>query len=103
MEYIHQHYSEPLPVSTLLKLVPMSRRLFEETFLKETGHTIHQYIIGLRLNRMKQLLITTDRSISELALETGLSDARNVARIFNAHLGITPQQYRNQHRKRNNK
>lgn len=103
MEYIHQHYSEALPVSTLLSLVPMSRRLFEETFLKETGHTIHQYIIELRLRRMKQLLITTDRSISDLALETGLSDARNVARIFNTHLGITPQQYRNQHSKKNNK
>lgn len=99
LEYIHQHYSEVLTVTSLLPLVPMSRRLFEETFLKETRHSIHQYIIDLRINRMKQLLISTNRSVSDLALETGLSDARNVARIFRTRLGLTPQQYRNQHRK----
>ena len=97
LSYIHQHYADKLTVEQLLKLVPMSRRLLEKTFKMETGTSIHQYIMDLRLERMKQLLMSTDMPIADLALATGLSDAKNVARLFNQREGITPLGYRQLH------
>lgn len=46
---------------------------------------------------MKQLLMSTDMPIADLALATGLSDAKNVARLFNQREGITPLGYRQLH------
>ncbi len=103
LTYIHQHYADRLTVDRLLKLVPMSRRLLENTFKVETGTSIHQYIMNLRLERMKQLLMSTDMPIADLALATGLSDAKNVARLFNQREGITPLEYRHQHGGCNNR
>lgn len=97
LAFIHQHYSESLPINRLLGVVPMSRRLLENTFKQETGSTIHQYIIYLRLSKMAHLLETTNVPVADLALETGLSDAKNVAHLFNQHYGVTPQQYRQRH------
>ena len=97
LAYIHEHYADRLTVDRLLKLVPMSRRLLENTFKNETGTSIHQYIMDLRFERMKQLLVSTDTSIADLALATGLSDAKNVARMFSQREGITPLEYRHQH------
>lgn len=100
LAYIHHHYNEKLPVSRFLEIVPMSRRLLENTFKLETGMTIHQYIIILRLSKMMHLLETTNTPVADLALETGLSDAKNVAHLFAQRLGMTPQQYRDKHRKK---
>lgn len=97
LAYIHQHYADRLTVERLLKLVPMSRRLLEKTFKAETGTSIYQYIMDLRFERMKQQLVSTDTPIADLALATGLSDAKNVARIFNQREGVTPIEYRHQH------
>ncbi len=97
LAYIHQHYADRLTVERLLKLVPMSRRLLEKTFKAETGTSIYQYIMNLRFERMKQQLVSTDTPIADLALATGLSDAKNVARIFNQREGVTPIEYRHQH------
>ena len=97
LSFIHQHYAEKIPVSRLLKLVPMSRRLLENEFKKETGTTIHQYIMELRFNRMKQMLVSTDTPVADLAITTGLSDVKNVARMFRQRIGITPLEYRFRH------
>lgn len=98
LSFIHQFYADNLSVERLLKLVPMSRRLLEKTFKAETGTSIHQYILDLRFERMKHKLVSTDTPIAELALSTGLSDAKNVARMFKKRMGITPLEYRDEHR-----
>ena len=41
--------------------------------------------------------MSTDMPIADLALATGLSDAKNVARLFNQREGITPLGYRQLH------
>lgn len=98
LSFIHQFYADNLSVERLLKLVPMSRRLLEKTFKAETGTSIHQYILDLRFEHMKHKLVSTDTPIAELALLTGLSDAKNVARMFKKRMGITPLEYRDKHR-----
>lgn len=97
LAYIHQNYADRLTVDRLLRLVPMSRRLLENTFKAETGTSIHQYIMDLRFERMKQLLVSTDAPIADLAVATGLSDAKNVARLFSQREGVTPLEYRHRH------
>ena len=65
--------------------------------LKERkGTTLRQYIISYRLKAAKKLLSNTKKSISDIATETGFTDASYFTKTFRATFGITPKDYRNQ-------
>ena len=56
------------------------------------------YIRNFRLAHAKAKLEQTNRSIAEIAFETGFSDQRYFSRIFKKELGMTPTAYRSAHR-----
>ena len=63
--------------------------------LKEKkGITLRQYIISYRFKAAKRMLELTDKSIGEIAEETGFTDASYFAKSFKATFGITPKEYR---------
>lgn len=94
LHYIHHHLSAPLSVDEVVSQVPLSRRLLEIKFKKQTGQSVHQYIVDLRMERFSQLLISSDAPIQELALSLGLTEPKNTSRQFKARKGMTPHEYR---------
>lgn len=60
------------------------------------GQTLRQYIIAYRLKLAKSLLISTSRSIAEIADECGFTDASYFTKTFRATFGKTPKEYRNE-------
>lgn len=68
-------------------------------FKKETGMSLSEYMIQKRLMLAQQLLEATDLSIVEISGRTGFSYSSYFVRIFKKKIGITPQQYREQHKK----
>ena len=65
--------------------------------LKEAkGTTLRQYIITYRMKLAKRLLELTDKSIGEIAEETGFKDASYFTKSFKTSFGMTPKEYRNQ-------
>ena len=97
VEYIEQNYTKPISVSTLLELVPISRRVFEKRFKVNTGLSIYQFIQHYRIEHFAGKLITSDRTIEDLAISCGFYDYKNVSRVFLQHKGVTPSQFRRQH------
>lgn len=59
------------------------------------GMTLRQYIISYRLKAAKRMLELTDKSASEIAEETGFTDASYFAKSFKSAFGETPKEYRN--------
>ena len=94
VEYIERHYTQPLSVPTLQALVPLSRRVFEKRFKHNTGVSIYQFLQRYRVDKLAGELITSNRSIEELAISCGFEDAKNVARVFLKYKGMTPSEYR---------
>ena len=94
VEYIERHYTQPLSVPTLQALVPLSRRVFEKRFKHNTGVSIYQFLQRYRVDKLAGELITSNRSIEELAIFCGFEDAKNVARVFLKYKGMTPSEYR---------
>ena len=63
--------------------------------LKEKkGITLRQYIIAYRFKAAKRMLELTDKSIAEIAEDTGFTDASYFAKSFKATFGVTPKEYR---------
>jgi LacI family transcriptional regulator len=94
VQQIENNYDKELSVEALVADIPLSRRNFEMKFRKELNTSVYQFILNCRCNHLADLLLTTNRSVVDLALEVGFKDGGNVSRVFKKCKGISPADYR---------
>lgn len=94
VKYIDSHYSDDLTIDSLLANLPLSRRNFEVRFKNALNTSIYQYILNCRCNHLADLLLTTDRPLTDLAIAVGFKDYNNIARVFKKYKGCSPIEYR---------
>jgi LacI family transcriptional regulator len=99
VRYIREHAFEPINIEAVLKVVPLSRRSFESRFRKLLGHTPHEEISRVRMNRVKELLTETELSLAEIAERTGFEHVEYLSTAFKKKVGLPPNQYRAQNQK----
>jgi transcriptional regulator GlxA family with amidase domain len=69
-------------------------------FKEYTHQTIHQFLINLRLNKAKELLLTTLLDITKISEEVGFLSYTHFIKVFREKFEIPPQQYRKAHKYR---
>lgn len=94
LEYIHIHYSEDIKVEMIAELAQQSKFHFIRSFKKLTNTTPYQYILKLRIEKGKELLLLPTKSITEIAFEVGFSSSSQFYRNFIRIVGCTPKQFR---------
>ncbi|WJH34454.1 AraC family transcriptional regulator [Paenibacillus sp. CC-CFT747] len=94
MEYMEQHFTEPLSVEQLAQMAGIQRSYFSTAFKERTGMSPAQYLRHLRMEMGVQLLKTTKLSVTEVALSTGYPELFAFSRAFKRHYGISPSEYR---------
>ena len=94
VNHLVEKFNTDISIDELSKIVPLSRRNLEIKFKNEMGTSIYQFILELRINYFSNLLLTTDRSLFDLALESGFNDCKNISRIFKKFKGVTPVEFR---------
>ncbi|MBQ8837334.1 MAG: helix-turn-helix transcriptional regulator [Clostridia bacterium] len=95
VEHINKNYcSGNLRISSLAKLSGVSTRYFAELFSVFFGVSPKEYILRMQLETAKNLLISTDDSISSIAEVCGFSDVYYFSKIFKKELGETPSMFR---------
>ncbi|HVJ52713.1 MAG TPA: helix-turn-helix transcriptional regulator, partial [Aliidongia sp.] len=67
-------------------------------FKRSLGEAPHAYIIARRLERARELMLTSDMGLSELALQCGFSDQAHFTKLFRSHVGKSPAAWRREHR-----
>ena len=72
----------------------MSRAQLFRKMKSLTGLTAMDYIVSLRITKSEEMLLSTTKSISEVAIECGFSDASTFRRNFQKKHGKSPTQYR---------
>lgn len=98
LNYIEKNYANHLSVEELVKQVPLSRRVLEKKFKEETGESLYQYIQNYRIDQFTRLLITTDYSLFEAALQSGFENYKNVSRVFRKYKSLSPAEYRKRYK-----
>nr|WP_278251997.1 helix-turn-helix transcriptional regulator [Faecalibacterium sp. BCRC 81149] len=63
-----------------------------------SSKTIHEYLVDSRLQTARLLLLTTEKSVSDIAAELGFASASHLGSLFKQQEGLTPRQYRLQQR-----
>lgn len=97
VEYIEKNYITFKSINELVDLVSISRRILEIKFREEMGLPIYQYVIRRRVEQVAHLLITTDKKLFDIVLESGYNDCKNISRIFRNYKNCTPYEYRQQY------
>lgn len=94
--YINQHYAETIKIDLICKVFSCSRSYVCHTFKKETGHTVHEHLMSVRLRSAKFLLTYSDLNVSEIAYAVGFNDSNYFSNTFKNVVGVSPRAYRKQ-------
>ncbi|MCI4671611.1 MAG: AraC family transcriptional regulator [Bacteroidia bacterium] len=92
--YIHGNLNSPLDLDTLSQVACLSKYHFIRLFKEVYGETPRQYLIKQRLDRAKNLLVSSKKTFHEICHEVGLKDSSSFGRLFKRSFGATPQIYR---------
>ena len=84
-----------ITVSECADFCKMSKVHFSRFFKQITGMPPVQFVLKIRIDRAKELLDFTDKSIAEIAEASGFPDQNYFARTFKKITGMSPTQYRN--------
>ena len=105
VDQLRRHFRSRIKINDLVKTSGMSSRQLHRKFLKIFRTTPLQFLNKTRVESACDSLLEGDKSISEIALETGFYDQSSFTQHFRKHVGMTPARYRKtrrQHRARKN-
>ena len=96
VDYLTAHYSEDFSMVDLCTRVGMSESSFSRYFRRATGNTFTDFVNRLRINKACQLLMETDRYITNVCYDVGFNNVANFNRRFLQIKGQTPKEFRRQ-------
>ncbi len=93
-DYLRAHYTEKININDIAKALKVSRRLLDRRYRQIVGESIMTTVERLRLNRVKDLLVSSKLSISEVAMASGFNSVNFMHRLFRRHFHTSPNQLR---------
>ena len=93
-QYINQHYNEDITRNGLAETVYLNSDYMARLFKKEEGCSITDYVINVRIKKASELLIQSNLSINEIALDCGYDNFAYFSRLFKKITGYAPKEYR---------
>jgi AraC family transcriptional regulator len=93
-DYIESHIAEPLLVADLCGVVQRSEAHFSRCFKRTFGESPHSFVMQRRVEIAARYMLTTDVSLSDIALRCGFADQAHLCKHFRHALGQTPAAWR---------
>lgn len=94
--YLHKNFKEQITLEDVASYSSFSPHYISQLFHTETSFTITQYVTNLRLEYAKNLLFSTDHSISDICTKCGFRSFAHFLRCFKNTYGTSPSKYRQQ-------
>jgi AraC-like DNA-binding protein len=100
MDYMQRSCDRPPSMSEVARAVGCSRARLFRIFQQTAGMTPNDYLQRLRVSRAGELLATTSRPVTEIAIACGFSSSQYFSNVFRKYLGQTPTTFRAAGRRR---
>lgn len=94
IQYMQSHLSDPVNMDFLAHFTGISKYHLSREFKRLTGCAPIEYLIRLRTEKAKLLLVQTDYPLRIIAEQTGMGNEQYFSRVFHERTGMTPGQYR---------
>lgn len=98
LRYLQENYQKKISLQQIADQINLSRSECARFFKKITGETIFEYLLKLRIEKSIELLENTDKTITEIAYETGFASQSYYDQRFRKMKGIAPLKYRKKSR-----
>lgn len=92
--YMSNHFRETITLKKMAARSCMSESYFSKRFKQETGFGFKEYLNEIRIRNACTLLLTTHKSITEIASECGFMDSNYFGDAFKKKKNVSPRQYR---------
>jgi len=89
-----ERYPEPLSLEGVAKEVGLSTSYFSSLFHQVVGVSFREHLCRIRVEESKQMLLSTDYSLTDIALAVGFADQSYFCKVFKRIVGMTPGKYR---------
>lgn len=93
-KYVDANLHKPIRIEALANHLHIDRKYLRNLFVHYEGISPQKYILNARIRHAKELLRTTDSSVSMIAASVGYEDALGFSKIFKKHTGVSPTEYR---------
>ncbi len=95
IKYIHDNYTSDISLTQISKHVCLSPSYFSRYFKSKTGKNLIDYVNDLRIEKSRDLLVSTNENIATIYKTVGFKSKNHFYRLFKERYEVTPQQYRN--------
>lgn len=97
LDFIAAHYCEPLTNRDIAERFHYHPNYVNHIVQRQTGLSLHRYLLRLRIHRATELLLSGSESIASIARMTGFSDANYFTQYFKRCIGVSPSAFRGDH------
>lgn len=94
MQYIDRHYDQDISLDMVSEMAEVSPFYLSKIFKQQTGQNFVEYITETRIAQAKQRLISTGKSIKEIARESGFNNQNYFNKVFKKCVGLSPGEFR---------
>ncbi len=98
--YLYQNYSANLTRKELAEQVGVSENYLSQIFRQELGISPWECLSRLRIQKAKEMLNSSEETITQVATRVGFNDSAYFSRVFHKMTGLSPQDYRQQQLKK---
>jgi AraC-like DNA-binding protein len=92
--YIDLHYMDKISAEHLSLEITLSKDKVQAGFQKKTGFTLHEYIVRVRIDKARDLLVNTNNPVKAIADAAGFNNDSHFCKVFRKLMAISPVQYR---------
>ena len=92
--FINEHFRQQISAADIAAASGFSPNYLSRKFREAAGIGVHDYLVFIRLRNAAFELISTDDSVTDIALRSGFSDSNYFKDVFKKKYGITPREYR---------
>jgi AraC-like DNA-binding protein len=95
-DYITALFDQPLTLADMAYVACLSPNHFLRLFKMVFHQTPHQYLINIRLAHVQQLLIESERPVTDICFSVGFESLSSFSWLFKQRFGRSPLAYRRQ-------
>ena len=99
ISYVDQHYTENIQLASLSEMFYCSIAHIGNIFKKNLGMNFTEYIVKKRIDKAKELLRGSHKSVEIIQFEVGYRDAKHFRKIFKDRTGMSPREFRQSNNK----
>lgn len=94
VEWMKEHLGESISIQDMANQLKLTEKTFTRRFKKALNISPLHYLINLRIEKAKELLISTNKSFNDIVSEVGYLDENSFRKLFKKETSLNPKEYR---------